>query len=319
MTLYCQAILPKAGLGNRLFPWARCSVYSLLNGVPMLSPSWAQIKLGPLLRAETDLRLYHNLFRKKGDYVTGLKRRWLQLTADHVPEPDDLSTLPKHTDKTVVDFRGWKDYFRQLNGHSQFLHRSLRSITKAAWLCKVDACDGAFIGLHVRRGDFTATILPDDYRVKGALRTPIEWFVESLETVRRAVGLPVRAVVVSDGRQDELRELLGVENVTWGQTGSAIGDLMLLSKAKILIGSGGSSFSAWASYLGQMPAVAHPGQSLTWFNLQGERDQYIGELDLERPPQEFLRQAEAAFGGGKTATTWARAGLPREGCIGKRA
>jgi hypothetical protein len=42
---------------------------------------------------------------------------------------------------------------------------------------------------------------------------------------------------------------------------AAITDLLALSQAKVLVGSG-SGFSMWAAFLGQMPSVWHPGQRL---------------------------------------------------------
>jgi hypothetical protein len=41
--------------------------------------------------------------------------------------------------------------------------------------------------------------------------------------------------------------------------GSAIADLWALSNANVLVASG-STFSMWASYLGRMPVIWHPGQ-----------------------------------------------------------
>ncbi len=65
-------------------------------------------------------------------------------------------------------------------------------------------------------------------------------------------------------------------------TGSAIGDMLLLSRAEVFLASG-SSFSAWASFLGQMPTLTHPGLGLT--RLFGLRTQgaFLGEFDPANP------------------------------------
>ena len=52
------ARLQNGGLANRLFPWARAIVYSKRFDLGMLPVRWQQAKVGPLLRRETDLRLY---------------------------------------------------------------------------------------------------------------------------------------------------------------------------------------------------------------------------------------------------------------------
>jgi len=122
------------------------------------------------------------------------------------------------------------------------------------------------------------------------LRTPISWFIESLEYIRRIAGFPLKAYIVSNGKQEEFKELLSLKNVFFLNNRSAIVDLLILSKAKILIGSGGSSFSAWAAFLGQMPTITYPGQSLTWFNLTNKNGFYLGELDPRLPSPLFTQQ-----------------------------
>src|SRR5882724_5405748 len=77
--LYCEAVLPRTGLGNRLFPWARCRVFSFTNQAPMLSPRWAQLKIGPLVRGEVDRRFYFDLFKPGADDLRGIRKLHLQL------------------------------------------------------------------------------------------------------------------------------------------------------------------------------------------------------------------------------------------------
>ena len=67
------------------------------------------------------------------------------------------------------------------------------------------------------------------------------------------------------------------------QTGSAISDLLALSRSKFLIGTGSSTFSAWAAYLGQMPAMTRLGNPFSWFNLKNREGRFIGEWDANRP------------------------------------
>ena len=43
--------------------------------------------------------------------------------------------------------------------------------------------------------------------------------------------------------------------------GSSLGDMLGLSRSRLLIASG-STFSMWGSYLGQVPAIWHPGKLL---------------------------------------------------------
>jgi hypothetical protein len=54
--------------------------------------------------------------------------------------------------------------------------------------------------------------------------------------------------------------------VTLLETPCAMTDLFALSKCRFLLGSGGSSFSAWASFIEKIPTTIE-GQSLNWFKL----------------------------------------------------
>lgn len=116
--IYCQAILPRAGLGNRLFAWARCCIFSHLRHIPMLAPSWFQVRPGALLRRELDPKFYHNLFTRRPDHIGGVRKLWLQLRGRHVPEPlsytDPIESFGDRP--TIVTFRGLKDFFGTLNG-----------------------------------------------------------------------------------------------------------------------------------------------------------------------------------------------------------
>ena len=109
--IYCEAIFPRgAGLGTRLFPWARCVIFSHVNRVPMLASQWVQPRVGPLLRGGIDLRAYHRqilllgLFKPKSDNVVGLKRIMLRCLADRVSEPQriDASYIAKNSPRNKV-------------------------------------------------------------------------------------------------------------------------------------------------------------------------------------------------------------------------
>lgn len=284
--MYCQADLPRAGLGNKLFPWARCRVFSLEHNIPMIAPTWTQLQLGRLLRRDRDARVYGDLFQSgPPGYVSGLPRLWIRLNAvPSVDEPDDPGSPPtqRGAEQTVV-FRGAKDHFQSLAGWDDVLLGELRSITRAHWVQRADEVGDVAIGIHVRRGDFAEASCADDFINRGAIRTPIEWFVQSLRTIREITGYPVPAVVVSDAPDRALAPLLEAQAVRRIETRAAIGDLLVLSKARLLIASGGSTFSGWAAFLGQMPTVAYPGQSLTWFGIEPRHGQYIGAWSHQQP------------------------------------
>ena len=195
--LYCEAVLPRTGLGNRLFPWARCRVFAFQNKVPMLSPRWAQLKIGPLLRGESDPRFYLNLFKSGADDLRGIRKLRFQLFSK--TETEDAPFPPTPTNNgtaTVRVFAGEQDRFSALNGWDQFLRDELRSITRERWLRAAERINDVPIGIHVRMGDFTAPKSNADL-VLPQRRVPLTWFVDSLRVIREAVGYSVPAILVS--------------------------------------------------------------------------------------------------------------------------
>lgn len=280
---YCQAILPKAGLGNRLFPWARCLIFSRVNNIPMLSTFWPQFKIGELFRGESNFRFYTDLFKNNKKDITGLKKIWAKIALPKMPEPKEL-TQATCRKETLYVFKGCSDCFRRLNEWDELIRGELRAITKKKWLSNNNNCDEV-IGMHIRMGDF----------IKIGLKTPLSWFAESLQAIRKAVGSPVKAEVFSDGTEKELKPLLDFDNVCLIRGKSAISDLWALSRAKVLIASGGSSFSAWAVFLEQMPVISRPGHSLEWFGVKSKKKYYIGEFNPNHPNDSFLAQCRLSF------------------------
>jgi hypothetical protein len=299
--IYCRAVLPKAGLANRLFPWARCLVFSHKNNIPMLMPTWSQIRIGPLLRKERDQKFYHNLFKNNGSYVSGIRSLVVQYCSRKAREPEGTEVFEdrNYPPNTLIVFSGYGNYFAGINRWDQLLREKLHAITKDQWLERLSTIPDIPVGIHVRRADFSEAHSYQDFFTKGALRTPLPWFIESLAAIRKLLGFQIDAYVFSDGTEAELEGLLSLKNVQMLRVGSAIGDLLALSSSRILLASGSSSFSAWASFLGQMPTLCHPGnpgQTLEYFNLVNRRGHYVGAFDPSLPPSEALiRQCREAL------------------------
>lgn len=271
----------------------------------MLAPRWFQPRIVPLLRGGVNWLSYHRqfllltVFKRHQDDVRGIKRLWLEMIANKIPGPLDFTApFAGSLSKTnIVIFKGDRDHFRSLFGWEQFLLGELRAIAREKWLRLVDNIGTVPIAINVRRAkDFPEAKQEDLTSPTDPVRTPLNWFIRSLEVIRSRVGYPARTFVVSDGSEHDLRNLLALENVFFVRPGCAIIDLLVLAKAKILIASGGSSFSAWAAFLGRMPVISLPVQSLSWFGLQKEWRPYVGEFDRSNPSESFIEQAKAILG-----------------------
>lgn len=291
------ASLPSAGLGNRLFPWARARVYSDLHELPMLQTRWWQVKLGPWLRRENDCRIYLSQFQKINGEIGGIRRFCLLARRRFLAEPEDLSKPPEEAG--IVRFAGWEKYFTPLVPHADLIRRELQSAIHPHWRNRIAELSVNLpeIGIHVRRGDFRVANNTSQFRNEGALQTPIEWYSRILREIRNVAGREVPAFVVSDGSDEELRPLLEAKAVRRIEAGSAIGDLVMLSKSKLLIGAGGSSFSAWGAFLGNTPVLSCEGQSLDWFGLtSGNAGGLVGTVGLEHIEQQDFETIAVAVG-----------------------
>lgn len=271
--------LQNGGLANRLFPWARASIYSRLHDYPMLGVRWQQLKVGPTLRREADSRLYLSLLQQRHDYVCGV-RRVVSLTATRVCEPRKLiSPIGVSNGRQLVVFTGLSDYFEQLHGHEDFLARELLAVTRPERLPTSDLLRP--IVFHIRLGDF------------GSAATPLQWFSSHLRFLR-AAGITEPIGLVSDGTDRQLATLTQYDDVTVLRAGSAIGDLWIASCAKVLVGSSHSTFSAWASFLGCQPTLFLDGGDMV--GLERHCDERVFAAVQSRPSEGFMDGARLALG-----------------------
>jgi hypothetical protein len=261
MSYYCYPKLGPSGLGNCLFVWARAFVFAQRHGCKLLAPQWVQPRLGSIIRREPVTRFYTGEFTNKG-YVHGL-RKWLILSlAQRIPESRAANLAPAAGKPngaiSVVVFEGLGDYFTCLIPHRGVIAAELQRVAHPFAVARAESVSARFIAVHVRRGDLTRQKIP----VSQILQyTPTEWFVSAIQTLRADEHwkhLPVK--IISDGDRGELREILELPGCELMTTGKAVGDILLLARADLLVASGYSTFSMWASFLGEMPTLYAPGK-----------------------------------------------------------
>ena len=255
--VFCYPQIGRAGLGNCMLPWARAVVFAQKNSLPMLAPQWVQPRLGAVLRREKVTRFYLNEFTNEG-YLKGF-REWLILNRANKVGEDVAAEHGAGSNEsgrsTVIVFEGLRNYFRDLWHHHEVVREELYKIVAPQILQKVALIREPYIAMHVRRGDVNIPVLMDKHY------TPLDWFVAAAKTIRREAAwrdLPIH--VVSDGHEHELTGLLAVPNCRLVTLGSAIGDMLLLAKARLLFASAHSTFSMWGSYLGRVPALYYPSK-----------------------------------------------------------
>ena len=277
-----------SGLGNRLFIWARCRVWCQEHQGQPISPIWFRPAIGQALRRLPQLSRQSgaiDLFNPTllgcfqataGDLPwwqglgPGLGRRRIsetQLTAGQAPAGRHLVLFDQPTYS-----------FDRLNPHWRQLHQDLEAITRPRHRRRVAALPPSLIGLHVRCGDGfrPPPAAADNFGWVGWLQqTPISWFAETLQQLRALLGSPVPALLVSDGSVAQLEPLLALPQVHLLRPTNAIVDLLALARCRLILGSGSSSFSAWAAFLGQTHALTAPGHPFTRWGLEPQCGQVV--------------------------------------------
>lgn len=268
------------GLGNLLFPWARSILASQKYGLTPISPTWFQIKVGPILRREADLRFYFDLFKKNPHEISGMRKLFYLLKHSLVTE-DYLVYLksciyPLKNETKIVVFEGLKDYFNSMIMEHAFIYDELLKITRNEHKKGLYFDFSKAISVHIRLGDF-----------KGSCATPIQWYIDTLNKLRAEFGRDWPIYIFSDGTDDEIMPVLMLPHTTRLSFGSSLADLLALSKASLLIGSAASTFSQWASFLGRMPVIWPPDSLKQRFYYNNTLSE-IENAQEEELPESFI-------------------------------
>jgi len=237
-----------AGLGNILFPWSRAVLACDEFGLVLIEPTWSTMKFGPILRGEIDKRNYNTLFQPANNSLRGIKKIKLLVNSRRIDETK-LKTLGLKKiiadNYELVEFKGLKNYFWDIRHKQEIVLDKLIKISRPEHLVGIKDVYRGTIGIHIRRGDFSSF----------GRDTSMDWFIDALRMTRKMIGKSVKANIYSDSDSSDLIGILAEDNISLVNHGSALADLLSLSCHSMLIGSANSTFSMWASYLGQMPSI----------------------------------------------------------------
>jgi hypothetical protein len=241
--------------------WARAFICAQQNGYRMLAPQWIQPRFGAVIRGDPVKRFYFGEFTNNG-YVGGLAKLVILVRAKRIAESCienvGRTDIGEADSILVIEFNGLRDYFAGLIPFRDLIFLELKRIAHPLAVSRAANYDTPFIGVHVRRGDTTRQkIAPSEILQV----TPTEWFVAAIDATHKDArwrNLPIK--VVSDGSRDELKDVLRLPGCELVTTKKALGDILFLARASLLLASGYSTFSMWASFLGQMPTLYHPGR-----------------------------------------------------------
>lgn len=275
------------GLGNMLFTYARALLFAREHDAELIWPTWRSIPVGQILRREDNKRFYGDLFDNHENAIGGLRKLGLLVSKKKISEKAYPESVPAQD--CIVEFTGMEGEFEPILGkeNSQFLYAHFQNILQERnrkALCFMPS-DG--ICMHIRLGDFTRGA--GEQQLKEGmpnLSIPIEWYVSIVKQLRAALGKERTVYVFSDGTEEELRPLLVLGNIQRKTYGTAIGDILAMSRCKIFIASG-STFSRWVRFLGRMNTITYPGQ-LKQKLLDADEEAF--EIEALEIPQEYLER-----------------------------
>jgi len=277
--------LPKAGLGNRLFPLMKAQVFAHLNNLPVTITGYHQFKFGPYLRGEKSKRNYYGNFNFEKNIFGELADKWrarsrnLQICREHPLEEIAPDTDLKSRMYLYGEIPPWNNYFGGLKDYRELVINLFYALVSKGIIKKVSLQPTPCIGVHIRMGDFRKLKDGEDFSKVGAVRTPENYFVGVINGIRNVHKTKMPVSVFSDGTKKELQQILAMENISLVEGNPDIADLILLSKSKIIIASVGSTFGYWAGFLSNSPVILHPDHINSSIRPTYRGDLYEGPMD----------------------------------------
>jgi glycosyl transferase family 11 len=257
--------LPKAGLGNQLFPLLKALIFADINNLPVKVIGYHQFKIGPYLRGEKSKRKYsgyftfqRNFFAEKLDTFF-IKRKEGKYKVVNEPALEKVAESERSNCLYVFDqIPHWANFFEGLREHRDKAIQLFWNVLNKQIKQDLEKLPVPGIGVHIRMGDFRKLKAGEEFSKVGSVRTPEDYFIEVIKQLRAMHGSCLPVSVFTDGYEHELKELLSLEKVAIIQGNTDIVDLLLLSRSKIVVTSAGSTFSYWSGFLSNAPIIMHP-------------------------------------------------------------
>ncbi|MEJ7587812.1 MAG: alpha-1,2-fucosyltransferase [Ferruginibacter sp.] len=235
---------PKTGLGNMLLVWARGYVFARINNLPYITSSWWGLHYGALIRRERKSRMYFGYFIETPLWKQlAIKLNCIFGKVEDEPKIEIIE-LSKENDNEIYRFSKPsvnEDLFGVLRDHRQIVVAGINAMLTARIQKQLSAYQPPVIGIHIRRGDFKL----------GSQTTPIEFFIQGINSIRRVSGATVPVTIFTDAQPNELSALLELPHIYITEEKPDIVDILLLSKSKIMLLSRSSTFSYWAAFLSE--------------------------------------------------------------------
>ena len=239
---------PGPGLGNLMLPLARAILNSEGAGNIMISPTWTQLKIGPLLRREKDMRIYSKEF-----YGRNLLewKNWFR--AIFLPKVDELRLVGdvSHADNYVVCYEGMGNHFKDIYDGRDLIKAWIdRNAHKVG-----EILEPYHIACHVRLGDFVTEENPDN-KPGHVVRQTWAWYRNAINKAVKLSNIShPKIYLFTDESYDAVVEQLDLPyEMIEDPSRNAITAVINMSRANIIVTSR-STFSQWAAFMSEGLAI----------------------------------------------------------------
>ena len=251
-----MALLPRAGLGNKLLVWAKAVAFARRHNLELATFGWNNLRSRrAFLHRERDLDYGRYL------HTGGLGRYLVRLRGAFdavVNEPALDEPIVPGSCYVFREIPPWSDYFGYFRSERDVVRDAFCALATDGLRSRLAACDRPVIAVHIRHGDFRQLRPEEDFRAVGAVRTPLAYFRDVVEALRDCAGATLPVMVFSDGSDTDLTEILALEAVRRAPDLPDVGHLCLMSDADIIVTSASSTFSLWAGFVSNAALILHP-------------------------------------------------------------
>jgi hypothetical protein len=222
---------PGPGFGNLLFPITRALQAAKIKGEIFVPPTMFNVKIGPLIRQEKNLRFYNKEIKKRNF------SEWMNFFRAHI-----------YRDK-VSFYSGQGNLFHDIK-KSRFLINDwlhLNTLEKPVNISRK-------IAVHIRRGDFKKSNNSDF-----SVQIPTQWYLDIIDRLLSKIDTEV--ILFSDSKISDKWSSFG-SRVKLSKNKSACSNILSMSTADILVASR-STFSLWSYFLSRQNTFIPKGLNLS--------------------------------------------------------
>jgi hypothetical protein len=229
------------------------------NQLPLYVSGWCRPHFRNWLR-HGDLRWYWGFFEPWHE-VSLLHRLPGSFIGQIVSNPPVETPIEPAIKNVIFEFSKvphWSQYFAQIAPYrTLILDEFLRHISPKI-MGEASSLPSPVVCIQVRLGDFQHLKQGEQFAKTGLTRTPMEYYLNFVESIRAISGPKTPVTIVSDGAASDLAPLLKLPYVTHHPGRSALTDLLLMSKSQLLITAAGSTYGQWAGFIGNPILLHHP-------------------------------------------------------------